>query len=246
MENYAVHFPQASSSILEAQEAPGTALQEGGAGSCTASLLGLLLSGLGPITLAKTNNHKHLTGIHISDCLTLGSVQNHRRTDGLFSACIFSLLANDLTQTQSSITQNNTHSTKPRRCLLSSPECLCKNNSGLQIFLMLCSWQAKGSCKYLAQIPCLENTRNLAQCFYRHLNTKFFSLKVFMDQSPQKNQLNSFLPKITLQLIPHRTSSPAFTSAPLDTRSIPGFCVEQSVSKTQAEISPASLPQSSS
>lgn len=26
MENYAVHFPQASSSILEAQEAPGTAL----------------------------------------------------------------------------------------------------------------------------------------------------------------------------------------------------------------------------
>lgn len=109
MENYAVHFPQASSSILEAQEAPGTALQEAGPGTCTANLLSLLLSGLGPITLAKPNNHKHLNSIHISDCLTLGSVQNHRRTDGLFSACIFSLLlANDLTQTQSSVTQNNT------------------------------------------------------------------------------------------------------------------------------------------
>lgn len=78
MENYASPFP------------PGFILHPRGSGSpwhgslggwrrgCTASLLGLLLSGLGPITLAKTNNHKHLTGIHISDCLTLGSVQNHR------------------------------------------------------------------------------------------------------------------------------------------------------------------------
>lgn len=123
MENYAVHLPQAASSIPEAQKAPGMA-REAGLGSCTASLLGLLLSSLGLITPRKTNNGKHLNVIHLSDCLTLGSVQNRHRPDGLFSAYIFSLLlANDLRQSQSRVTENNTPSTKRRPLLPRCPEC---------------------------------------------------------------------------------------------------------------------------
>lgn len=125
MENSAVRLPQAASSSPEAQKTPGMAHWEAGLGSCTASLLGLLLSSLGLITPRKTNNGKHLNVIHLSDCLTLGSVQNRHRPDGLFSAYIFSLLlANDLRQSQSRVTENNTPSTKCRPLLPCCPECL--------------------------------------------------------------------------------------------------------------------------
>lgn len=110
-------------------------------GSWIANVLGFLLSSLALIKLAKTNNHANID-IHSSDCMTLDSVQYHHRCDDFFFflPIFFPFFLHLILGKSKAGSPRIIHIQQSTDCSFSAVlNVCCRNNSGLQIFLTLCS-----------------------------------------------------------------------------------------------------------
>lgn len=158
MENYEAHPPPASSYALKAQRATDGSL-EGGRRWSDCQVVGLISGESKVIKQVKTNNSKiWTTFIH----LIVWPWVQYKITIELmdFSLPTFPHCLRIVWGKPHPGSPRILHTQQNTDCFFSAVlNVCCRNNLGLQIFLMLCRWQAKGSCNIWSRPPASSTRR---------------------------------------------------------------------------------------